>query len=388
MGGGVLENFVYSNPIKLLFGPGQLAQVGEAAKLYGRKALIVTSGSSGRTGLLDRVISFVTSAGMDYAIYDKVLANPLLSMVEEAVVMLKAEHCDVIIGVGGGSAMDTAKGAAFAAVNEGNLVDYVFGKPGVGALPLVLVTTTAGTGSEGNSIAVFTNPANNDKKGLKSPFIYPKVAIVDPELLTTLPVRNIAASGMDALFHAIEAFTSRQHQLYSDMLALRAIELLGRYLPVVYNAPENIEAWEQVAFANTLGGMAIDAAGTALPHAMEHPLSGLLNVVHGEGLAAVYPAIMEFSYLAAPARYAAIAKVLGTDISGMSEEAAAAKSIDALSSLLDRVNLNICLRDFGVKETHLDWLVGNVFKTMKVALANNPRIPTAAEVRELYQKSL
>lgn len=383
-----MPKFAYVNPVKFLFGPGQLAQVGLAAKQYGSKALIVTSGSSGRTGLLAKVEAFVQAAGMDYAVYDKVQANPLITMVDEAAALAKTQHCNVVIGVGGGSAMDTAKGAAFAAVNPGQLTDYIFGKPGTGALPLVLVTTTAGTGSEGNSIAVFTNPANNDKKGLKSRFIYPKVSIVDPELLLTLPKRNIAASGMDALFHAIEAFTSRQHQPYSDMLALQAIQLLGMYLPQVYTQPQNLAAWEHVAFANTLGGMAIDVAGTALPHAMEHPLSGLLNVVHGEGLAAVYPAIMEFTYPASPAQFAEIAKTLGINTNGLNEQAAAALSIDAVRSLMAKVNLNLRLRDLGVTEDQLDWLVANTFKTMKVALENNPQIPNQAEVRELYSNSL
>jgi len=380
--------FEYYNPVKLWFGPGQLARVGEAARQYGNRALIVTSGSSARTGVLEKAIASLKAVGLDYAVYDKVRPNPLIAMVEEAANLALSRGCEVVIGIGGGSAMDTAKGAAFAAVNGGDFAEYFYGKPGTGALPIILVTTTAGTGSEGNSIAVFTNQANNDKKGLKSPYLYPKISIVDPEVFVTVPPRTIAAAGMDALFHAIEAYISQRHNFYSDMLALRAISLLAQYLPRVYAQPQDVAAWGQVGFANTLAGMAIDIAGTTLPHAMEHPLSGLLNITHGEGLAALYPAIMEFSCRLVPDRFAAIAQALDADIAGMDDLTAAARSVELVRELLAKVNLNVQLADLGVKEEHLEWLTANTFKTMKTALGNHPERVDMDQVRKLYKLSL
>lgn len=383
-----MANFEFNNPVRLVFGAGRVAEVGKLAQQYGKKALIVTSGSSRRTGLLDRIEKYLSDDGVDYVVYDKVQPNPLTSMVEEAVQIVKTENCDVIIGLGGGSPMDTAKGIAFAAVNEGNFVEYVLGKTGKGALPIILITTTAGTGSEGNSIGVFTNPETNDKKGMKTPFTYAKASIIDPELMTTLPARSIAGPGLDALFHSIEAYISRKGNAMSDMIALQAIMLISEYLPRVYQNNQDIEAWEKVALANTLGGMAIDAGGTALPHAMEHPLSGLLNITHGEGLAAIYPAILNFTYQAAPQKFADIAQAMGADISGMSLEQAAAKSIECVEELRAKVDMTATLSDLGVKEEHLDWCVDNAFKIMRMPLENNPRIPDKAEVKEIYRQSL
>lgn len=383
-----MVNFEFNNPVRLVFGAGRVAEVGKLAQQYGKKALIVTSGSSRRTGLLSRIEKYLSDDGIDYVVYDKVQPNPLTSMVEEAVQVVKTENCDVIIGLGGGSPMDTAKGIAFAAINEGKFVEYVLGKAGQGALPIILITTTAGTGSEGNSIGVFTNPETNDKKGMKTPFTYAKASIIDPELMTTLPARSIAGPGLDALFHSIEAYISRKGNAMSDMIALQAIRLISEYLPRVYQNSQDIEAWEKVALANTLGGMAIDAGGTALPHAMEHPLSGLLNITHGEGLAAIYPAILKFTYQAAPQKFADIAQAMGADISGMSLKQAAAKSIECVEAIRAKVDMTATLSDLGVKEEHLDWCVDNAFKIMRMPLENNPRIPDKAEVKEIYRQSL
>jgi len=253
---------------------------------------------------------------------------------------------------------------------------------------LVLVTTTAGTGSEGNNVAVLTNPENNDKKGLKSPFLYAKASIIDPELLLTLPKRSIAGPGLDALFHAIEAYVARRSNPVTAMMALQAIDWLMKYLPVAYQENNNIEAWEKVALANTLAGMAIDASGTTLAHGLEHPVSGLFDVAHGEGLAALILAFMEFSLKAAPEKFALIAKSMGEDVSGLSVQQAAAKSIDGMARLLKTLDMTPRLRDFGVTPANLDWLTANAIKTMKANLDNSPRVPSAAEIKEIYQKSL
>lgn len=312
----------------------------------------------------------------------------MTTTVAEGAEIAKAEGCNVIIGVGGGSAMDTAKGIAFSTINEGEISDYIFGKQGTGALPLILITTTAGTGSEGNCTAVFTNPDTNNKKGLVNPLIYPKVSIIDPELMTTLPKRIIAGPGADVLFHAVEAYISKKSNPISDTYALKAIELISRNLAIVYNDPSDLDAWDKVTLANTFAGMAIGCAGTTLPHAMEHPLSGLLNVVHSEGLAAMYIEIMQYTYLSSPEKFASIAAAMGADIYGLSTEDAAAKSIDCIRDLLESVNMNINLTELGVKEEHIDWLTNNTMTLMKVVLENNPIIPTAEEVKAVYKKCL
>ena len=295
-----MSAFGYHNPVKFHFGAGKLNQLGSVAAEHGRKALLVVSDSTKHTGQLERAQRALSEAGMTTSVYDRFMQNPLSTLVEEGAELARSEQCDLVIGIGGGSAMDMAKGIAFCACNEGSVWDYVFGKKQAQrALPVILVPTTAGTGSEANRTAVFTNPETHDKKGLVNPLIYPVAAIIDPELMLTLPKRVIAGPGADVLFHALESFISRNANPVSEMLSLQAIRLLARYLPQVYEEPSRLEAWEKVTVASTLAGMAIDCAGTTLPHALQHPMGGLLDVVHAEGIAAVYPAFLDYTWPAA-----------------------------------------------------------------------------------------
>lgn len=224
------------------------------------------------------------------------MQNPLFTLVAEGAQIANGEGCDLVIGLGGGSAMDMAKGIAFSVFNEGSIWYYVFDrKVGTHALPIILIPTTASTGSEANRTAVFTNPETNDKKGLVNPLIYPKAAIIDPELMLTLPKRVIAGPGADVLFHAIESYISKNATPFSEMLFLRAIELIAQNLPLVYEDVTNVAVWENVTLASSLAGMAIDCSGTTLPHALQHPMSGLLDVVPAEGIAAICKHFMEWN---------------------------------------------------------------------------------------------
>jgi len=330
-----MAGFEYFLPIRLVFGCGKLSELGKFTGRYGTKALVVTGRTSAKkTGLLERAVDYLRQENIDSVIFDKVEENPLTTTVEEGVKTLKSAGCDVVVGLGGGSAVDAAKGIAFSAVNPGDISEYIFGKQGKGALPLIAVTTTAGTGTEGNSLAVLTNPETKDKKSLKSPFIYPKVSIVDPELMKTLPKPLIAATGFDALCHAIEAYVSRRSNPLSDMMAIKAIEIISCNLPKVYQNSQDMNAWENMALASTLGGMVIDIAGVALAHGLEHSVSGLLNVRHGEGLAALLVTFMEYSYQDGVEKFSNIAKAMGEEVHGLSGMEAARKSIDAVKKLL------------------------------------------------------
>ncbi|EGT0621303.1 iron-containing alcohol dehydrogenase [Citrobacter braakii] len=384
-----MSGFNFVNPVNFYFGQGKLAQAGTITAQYGKKALIIASDSAKPTGQLAALVDVLTQAGVTSVCFDRFMQNPLSTLVDEGAAFAREQQCDVIVGIGGGSAMDMAKGIAFMACNSGGIWDYVFGQtPADSALPVVLIPTTAGTGSEANKTAVFTNPQTNDKKGLVNPLIYPKAAIIDPLLMLTLPRRVIAGPGADVLFHSLESFISKNAHPMSEMLSLQALELIGKYLPQVYDDATNIEAWEKVTFASSLAGMAIDCAGTTLPHALQHPMGGLLDVVHAEGIAAIYMAFMEFTWQSAPQKFAAIAKALGVNTLNMTEEEAARSSIDAVRSLLGYVNMLPSLSSLGVKEEHFDWFIGNATTTMRVVLANNPRVPDADEIRAIYQQSL
>lgn len=384
-----MTDFIFNNPVKLHVGPGKFNQLGTIAQHYGKKALLVVSDSTKPTGQLARAQEALSAAGLTFAVYDEFMQNPLSTLVEAGAKLAQQEQCDLIIGIGGGSAMDMAKGIAFCALNEGSIWDYVFGrKVAQHALPIILVPTTAGTGSEANRTAVFTNPETHDKKGLVNPLIYPVASIIDPELMLTLPKRVIAGPGADVLFHALESYISRNAHPFSEMLSLRAITLLAQNLPRVYADVTDLAAWEQVSFASTLAGMAIDCAGTTLPHALQHPMGGLLDVIHAEGIAAVYPAFMEYTWSAAPEKFAAIAAAMGVDTRDMDTEAAAYSSVKAVTDFLQSVNMLPSLTELGVKEEHFDWIINNVQTTMKVVLENNPRVPDAQTLRDILQRSL
>lgn len=375
-------NFNYNLPVNLLFGRGRLNELGSQTAAYGKRALLVSGGSSAkRSGLLDRAVGLLQASGVTVTQFEGVPQNPLATTVIEGAELFKRSDCDVVVGIGGGSVLDTAKAIAFAAVNEGDIFDYIFGlKPAKGAYPIILAPTTAGTGSEGNCFAVLTNPENYDKKSLKSPYTYAKVSIIDPELLMTMPKSVIASTTFDAFAHSHEAFLSKTSQPLSELMALHAIKLLGENIRRVYNDPGDIEAWERVSFASTLGGMVINLAGVGLPHAMEHPASGLRNIVHGSGLAAVTPAVMEFNYEVARDKYERLAKALGGSGAG--------QAIELVQKLIVDIGLNIKLSELGVKAQDIGWMSGNAMKIMKANIDNNPKPVGVKDLAALYEKCM
>lgn len=374
--------FNYYLPVNLAFGKGRTAECGIMAAAYGKKALVVTGKSSTkRSGLLDRVMEYLKDAGVDSAVFDKVSSNPLTTTAEEGAKFAKEENCDVIIGLGGGSIMDCAKAIAFLCVNNGDINDYIYNRiVGEKALPLILIPTTCGTGSEGNGFAVLTNPENGDKKSLRSNAIIAKVSIIDSELMRTMPKHILSSVGFDALCHSMEAYLSNAGQPMTDMISLEAMNLIGKYLVELYSGSEDDDAWDAVTWASTLGGMAINTAGVTLPHGMEHPASGLKDIVHGRGLAALTPIITEASALKASEKYAVISKSLG----GKNEKDCA----DTIYRLLEKIDLVTSLGQQGITDEDIPWMVENCFKVSAAGIANHPVLFDKAGVEELYRKAI
>ena len=374
--------FNYHLPVNLVFGRGRVAEVGTLSAGYGKKALIVTGKSSTKkSGLLDRVSSYVEEAGMKSIVFDQVSQNPLTTTAKEGADFAKKEGCDVIIGLGGGSIMDCAKAIAFLAVNDGDINDYIFNrKTSQKALPLILIPTTCGTGSEGNGFAVLTNPENGDKKSLRSNAIIAKVSIIDSEVMETMPKHVLSAVGFDALCHCMEAYVSKIGQPLTDMMSIEAMKLIGKYLVPVYESSREEQAWDAITWASTLGGMVINTAGVALPHGMEHPASGLKDIVHGKGLAALTPVITEASISGAPEKYAVISKCLG----GKDETDCA----DAIRALLKKLELTTTLSEQGITKEDIPWMTENCFKVSAASIANHPVVFEREEIAELYRKAL
>ncbi|AQS07209.1 iron-containing alcohol dehydrogenase [Clostridium beijerinckii] len=375
-------NFNYNLPINLLFGRGRSNEIGTEVAKYGKKALIVTGrNSTKKSGLLDKTIDLLNEAKVQYEIFDKVEQNPLTTTVYEGVDVIKETGCDVVLGLGGGSIMDAAKSIAFSAKNLGDISEYIFGiKQGSEALPIVLVPTTCGTGSEGNCFSVLTNPETKDKKSLRTNIIIAKASIIDPELMVTMPKSILASVGFDALAHNMEAYLSKIGQPLTDMKAFYGIKLLSENLIKVYNDPSDLDAWDSVTLASTLGGMVIGIAGVTAPHGLEHPASGLHDIVHGKGLAALTPIIAEKSWESNLEKYSNISKLLGgTD---------AKDCADAIRNFLKKIDLKVTLGELGITEKDVEWMAENCMKVSKPSIANHPKEFSLEEIKDIYYKSL
>lgn len=363
-------------------GSGKVKKVGELTKPYGKKALIVTGRSSAKkSGIYDKVKNSLEAAGLTTVLYDKVSQNPLTTTAEDGAAFAKENHCDVVVAIGGGSIMDCAKAIAFLSKNKGDISDYIYNRlRSDEALPLVLIPTTCGTGSEGNGFAVLTNPENGDKKSLRCNAIVAKVSIVDPECMMTMPKKVLASVAFDALCHNIEAYTSRIAQPFTDALSLYAIDLIAHNLVDVYNGTAGKEGWEKITLASTIGGMVINTAGVTLAHGMEHPASGLKNIVHGQGLAALTPVIIEASYKGNREKFSKIARIMG----GMTAEDCATK----IRTLLKKLDLDCTLSDLGIKEEDIPWMAENCMKVSVAGVVNNPVVFSKEEIAEIYRKAL
>lgn len=288
-----MMSYMFYAPTRVLFGAGQLNKLHEQT-MPGKKAmLVISNGKSTRmSGALDRTTEQLRAAGVDVALFDKVGANPLKSTVEEGADFARKNGCDFVVALGGGSVMDAAKVMAMYTPQPGDLWDYVPGATGKmqslvnPVLPWIAITTTAGTGSEVDQWGVVTNPATNEKIGCGGmDSLFPVLAVVDPELMATVPAKFTAYQGFDALFHSTEGFISKANSLMSDMVQLAAIENVGKYLARAVRDGSDMEAREHMAFANTMSGYSMVVGACTSEHAMEHAMSAYHgNLPHGAGL--------------------------------------------------------------------------------------------------------
>ena len=386
--------FSYFLPVNIQFGWNKVDNVADFAAPYGKKALIVTGRTSAKkSGLYDRVVAKLDAAHIEHVLFDQVDANPLTTTALDGAALAKSESCDMVIAIGGGSIMDCAKGIAFMAVNEGDINDYIFNrKVSDNALPLIVIPTTCGTGSEGNGFGVLTNPETGDKKSLRCNAIVPKVSIVDPAVMGTMPPHVLASVGFDALCHNIEAYTSKTAQPFTDALAHYAVTLLAQYLvplykhvkataegkPAVLNETQLTKAWESVTLASTIGGMVINTAGVTLAHGMEHPASGLKDITHGVGLAIIEPVAVEYTWSANPDKFGVLARIFNHgDGSELGE---------ALRLIVHDLGLTTNLTELGFMKKDIPWLVDNVYVVATGNIANTVAKISREDIEALYKK--
>lgn len=386
--------FSYFLPVHIQFGWDKVDSVADFVKPYGNKALIITGRTSAKkSGLYDRVTAKLDAAHIEHVLFDQVDANPLTTTALDGAALAKSESCDMVIAIGGGSIMDCAKGIAFMAVNDGDINDYIFNrKTSDKALPLIVIPTTCGTGSEGNGFGVLTNPETGDKKSLRCNAIVPKVSIVDPAVMGTMPPHVLASVGFDALCHNIEAYTSKTAQPFTDALAHYAVTLLAQYLVPLYkhvkamaegksavlNETQLTKAWESVTLASTIGGMVINTAGVTLAHGMEHPASGLKDITHGVGLAVIEPVAVEYTWSANPDKFGALARIFNHgDGSELGE---------ALRLIVHDLDLTTNLTELGFTKEDIPWLVDNVYVVATGNIANTMADVSREDIEMLYKK--
>ncbi len=378
----------FYRPVEVFFGEGAADKVGEVARRFGFKALIVTGRESTKmTGALDRVVKSLNSHGIqEYLVFNEVVPNPTDKVVNKGAEIAVEEKVDFIIGLGGGSALDVAKAISIVSSNEGSAWDYVKYPEGPRLIPylnrpVICIPTTAGTGSEVNRYSVITNEIRKEKLVISHSLNYPKVALIDPTLTYTMPRDLTAVTGFDALTHALESLTNRVENFMAEEYAVRAIQLIAKWLPVAVEEPENREARRWMSYAAMIAGIAIDHMGVALIHAMEHPVSAHYpHVAHGEGLAILAPYVTEFNLKGNPKKYALFARLMGY-------EEKPERAVDALIDMLEKIGLLKTLKDVGVEEDKIDRLTEDVYMLSRHSFTVNPVEPTLDDVRDLYQKA-
>ena len=387
-------DFSYYMPTRILFGCGKLKELSTTPFVPGTKALIVigASGAMRRHGYLDRAIEYLKANNVDSVVYDKIQPNPVSEHVEEGAAVAKENQCDFVVGLGGGSTIDSAKSIAVMAVNPGVYWDYIHGGSGKGktpengALPTVAVTTTAGTGTEADPWTVITRSETNEKIGWGSPFTFPTLSIVDPELMLSVPPKQTAYTGMDAFFHSVESYLATVSQPTSDHLALEAVGLITKYLPIAVKDGANLEARTKLAWANTEAGICESLSCCISHHSMEHAISAFYpDVAHGAGLTML--SVSYFSYLAErhPARFPDLARAMGEDIEGLSEKDQALAFIAGLKKLIANVGLEQHkLSDFGIKRDDMCRFAENAFETMGKLFELTPIELTLDDVEAIY----
>ncbi len=386
----------------LVFGRGSVHQLGDIVRsLPAHKLFCVTDRVLVQAGVWEPVHASLAASGVTIVVFEEGEAEPSLKLADECAAVAKGFDPDAVLGLGGGSNMDVAKMTAILLKHGKSARDYLGDSRVPGPiLPVICVPTTAGTGSEVSHAAAFTDSDQQVKTGLLSNFLRPTVALVDPLLTVTCPPKVTADSGIDALTHAIEAFTAVDNEHFplahgeksayqgknplGDLTAQRAIRLCGQFLRRAVHNGQDLEAREGMALAATLAGLAFSNVGVALVHALEYPVGGAVPVSHGAGNGLLLPFVMRFNLPARVKEFARIATLLGEHVAGLSDEAAAEHAIAAVERLRRDIGIPERLRDLGVKQDQLRTLAEKAHEIRRITRVN-PRSATVEELEGIYQ---
>ncbi|MCM2356679.1 MAG: iron-containing alcohol dehydrogenase [Geobacteraceae bacterium] len=382
------QTFGFFIPTVSLMGVGCSKEAGTQAKALGAsKLLIVTDAGLAKMGVADKIKGYVEEAGLQAVIFDGAEPNPTDKNVHDGVKVYQENKCDGIISLGGGSSHDCGKGVGLVIGNGGNIRDFEGVNKSTKAMPPFLaINTTAGTASEMTRFCIITNTDTHVKMAIVDWRCTPNIAINDPVLMVGKPPALTAATGMDALTHAVEAYVSTIATPITDACAIKAIELIAEYLsPAVANG-QNLEARDKMAYAEYLAGMAFNNASLGYVHSMAHQLGGFYNLPHGVCNAILLPAVSEYNAIACPKRFADIAVALGEDVTGLAPMDAAAKGIAAIRKLSRAIGIPSGLKELNVKEADLKVMAENAKKD--ACQLTNPRTATLDQVIDIFKAAM
>lgn len=388
-----MMNFNFNNPTNIYFGTGALNELGSLA-MPGKKAMVLISNgkSTKENGYLDRTLEQLEKAGVQTAVFDKIMENPIREVIMEGAAFAKEQSCDFIVALGGGAVLDSSVAISAMAANDGDLWDYVVGGTGKGqplankGLPIVTITTTAGTGSEVNCWGVISNLEAKEKIGFGNPVLTPVLAIVDPGLMVTVPSKYTAFQGFDALFHNTEVMMSNGVNILSETIALSAIENIAKYLPRAVKDGKDLEAREHIAYGSTMAGIAMQLTSTTAQHSMEHAMSAYHhNLPHGAGLIMISKAFAEYfiEKHACDSQFIKMAKVMGVPNADKPED-----FITALVALQEACGVaDLKMSDYGIEKSECMTLAVNARETMGGLFLANPCELNDEDCAGIFEKS-
>jgi alcohol dehydrogenase len=382
-----MKTFAFTGAKKIVFGRGSLAGLPEhLAELKVRRPLVVLDGALAGAGFGDKVAALLEQAKIPCVLFDKTEPEPPIELADAGAKLAIRKKCDGVVGIGGGSAMDLGKAIAVIAANRGKAEDYLgLNKvPGPG-LPKVMIPTTAGTGAEVTFTAVFIRRKLQKKEGMNSPFLYPELALLDPELTLTLPPHPTAATGIDALCHAIESYTSINASPMSEVMSLEAIRLISDNLRTAVHDGTNIEAREALLLGSLYAGLGLANAGVTAVHSLSYPLGGKYGVSHGLANTIMLPKVMAFNLPGNLEKFADIAALMGEKVEDLPLREAAYLAVEAVESLIEDCGILTTLEELGIPQEDFPELA-KVAMTVARPLANNPCKMTPEQMVEIYQE--
>jgi len=383
------KSFTITQPTQIHFGAGQINSLPEIIRQTGgEKPLLVLDPGLIAADQDGSIRAPLENCGINFVVYDHIDPEPGLRLADEGTKIARNNDCDCVIGVGGGSAMDVAKAISILLTNGGHAVDYLgVGKIEKAGVPKIMVPTSAGTGAEVTFTAVFINEETGSKGGMNGDPLYPDVAVLDPELTLSLPPQVTTTTGIDALTHALEAYTSIQAHPVSEMYSIRAISLIADNIRAAYADGRNLDARSNMLLGSLLGGKALAIAGVGLVHAMAYPLGGMFGIAHGLANAVLLPYVTAYNLIGNLEKYALLSELLGQDVNGLSLRDAAEVTVDELHLL----NQDLCipgnLRVLEITEDKLPEMA-EIALTVARPVENNPRQPSKDDIIAIYKQAM